>query len=102
MSMSRSSDPGPQRKPPEVPRDPDAATATDRSAPTPSPADVNTPDEEYTDQDKPLVAGSEAARGLHDQPPKSRGGLGVGTAGDAARPSKPGLHNKPLPPRGRP
>ena len=25
----------------------------------------------------------------------------VGTAGDAARPSKPGIHNKPLPPRGR-
>lgn len=66
-----------------------------------SAADRNPRDEEvYTDREKPLIGGSREARLLHDHPPKGEGQLDVGTAGDAARPSKPGIHGKPLPPRG--
>src|SRR3954464_9219451 len=67
----------------------------------PSAADVNLRDEYYTDQDKPLVAGSDEARALQARPPRAKGETGVGTAGDAARPMKPGIHNKPVPPRGQ-
>lgn len=84
-----------------VPRDRDLDTAERHSGDMPSAADRNIPDEDYTDQDKPLVAGSSEARALHKRPPPAKGELGVGTAGDAARPSKPGIHNKPIPPRGR-
>lgn len=85
-----------------VPRDQevDRPAESDRQSPR-SAADVNQPDEDYTDQDKPLVAGSAEAKALHDHPPKTKGTLGVGTAGDAARPAKPGIHNKPAPPRGK-
>jgi hypothetical protein len=86
---------------PQVPRDRDAGTASRRRTAEPkSASDVNPRDEYYTDQDKPLVAGSREARALHDRPPPTKGELGVGTAGDAARPTKPGIHNKPVPPRG--
>jgi hypothetical protein len=86
---------------PEVPRDRDAGTASRRRTDQPkSASDVNPRDEYYTDHDKPLVAGSREARALHDRPPPAKGELGVGTAGDAARPTKPGIHNKPVPPRG--
>jgi hypothetical protein len=100
--MSSSSPSGkPGRDQPSVPRDRDVDGSPKlRSDTTPSPADVNIPDEEYTDQDKPLVADSPEARALHDHPSKTKGNLGVGTAGDAARPTKPGIHNKPIPPRG--
>lgn len=87
---------------PTVPRD--TVRADDerlRGKSPPSAADVNPPDEAFGDQDKPLVAGSREARALHDRPPKTKETLGVGTAGDAARPSKPGIHNKPIPPRGK-
>jgi hypothetical protein len=98
------------RKPPNrsssrkvtVPRDhalDDAAK--DRAKRMPSPDTVNAPDEEYAEQDKPLLAGSPEAKALHRRTRSNRGQLGVGTAGDAARPSKPGIHNKPIPPRGR-
>ncbi len=73
----------------------------DKSERTPSPADTNMPDEDYNDGDKPLVAGSREARALHDRPPPAPGELGIGTAGDAARPIKPGLHTKGVPPRGK-
>ena len=87
---------------PTVPRDRDVDRPTQRNSDSPpAAADVNPPDENYTDQDKPLVAGSAEARALHDRPPKTKGTLGVGTAGDAARPTKPGIHNKPVPPRGQ-
>lgn len=85
-----------------VPRDRDLATPSrQRNDSPPSAADVNPRDEEiYTDREKPLVAGSREARLLHDHPPRTKGTLDVGTAGDAARPIKPGIHGKPLPPRG--
>jgi hypothetical protein len=87
---------------PGVPRDADVDRAAGgQSDSPPAAADVNMPDEAYTDQDKPLVAGSREARKLHDQPPRTKGTLGVGTAGDAARPTKPGIHNKTVPPRGK-
>jgi hypothetical protein len=89
------------RQNPKVPRDRDVDAAPTRDTDSPrAAADVNPPDEAYTDQDKPLVAGSREARALHDQPPRTKGTLGVGTAGDAARPTKPGIHNKTVPPRG--
>ena len=81
---------------PQVPRDPDVGKADAGGREPKSAADVNPRDEYYTDLDKPLVAGSKPARVLHDNPGK----LGVGTAGDAARATKPGVHNKPIPPRG--
>lgn len=97
-SGQKAKKPSPQ---PTVPRD---ADIEDSANPTPSPpsaADVNPRDEEiYTDREKPLVAGSREARLLHDNPPRTKGTLDVGTAGDAARPTKPGIHGKPLPPRG--
>ena len=86
---------------PQVPRDRDLDQPAQRDSDSPpAAADFNPPDENYTDQDKPLVAGSAEARALHDRPPKTKGTLGVGTAGDAARPTKPGIHSKPIPPRG--
>ena len=85
-----------------VPRDHARADgAKDRRQPMPSADTVNPPDEDYGDQDKPLLAGSPEAKILHRRTSRNKGQLGVGTAGDAARPSKPGLHNKPIPPRGR-
>lgn len=68
--------------------------------PTRSPDGPSMRDEDYTDRDKPLVGGSDLARRLHEHPPKGRGQLGVGTAGDAARPSSSGIYSKPIPPRG--
>lgn len=105
--MSNSPDQKTKPKPPRdanlsVPRDRDVdAPPRRRSDSPPSAADMNPRDEDiYTDREKPLVAGSREARALHDNPPRAKGELGVGTAGDAARPIKPGIHGKPLPPRG--
>ncbi len=72
-----------------------------KSERTPSAVDANQPDEDYNDGDKPLVAGSAEARALHERPPPAPGELGAGTAGDAARPIKPGVHTKGVPPRGK-
>jgi hypothetical protein len=65
----------------------------------PSPDTINPRDEDYADAGRPLVSGSPEARSLHAHPPRAKGELGVGTAGDAARPMKSGLHDKPIPPR---
>jgi hypothetical protein len=83
----------------EVPRDRQTDDKLPKK-PTPSPATSNPTDEDYADAGKPLVAGSPEAIALHNRPPPARGELGVGTAGDAARPIKPGIHDKPIPPRG--
>lgn len=102
MSTSSSNQPKAKRKPAaEVPRDRELDRAPESNTDRPrAAADVNPPDEEYTDRDKPLVAGSKEARALQDRPPRTKGTLGVGTAGDAARPTKTGIHSKTLPPRG--
>lgn len=82
-----------------VPRDPHPAPG---GGPTMPPADgPRMRDEDYAVQDQPLVPGSPPARALQAHPPKGEGQLGVGTAGDAGRPTKEGLHDKPVPPRGR-
>lgn len=100
--MSSSPRRTPSASDPQVPREPPLDGEPGHHAPpTPSAADVNTPDEQYYDGDKPLVAGSDEARALHDRPPPAKGELGVGTAGDAARPSKLGLHDKGVAPRNR-
>lgn len=65
----------------------------------PAPDRVNLRDEDYSDRNKPLVAGSREARALHDNPPPTKGELGVGTAGDAARATKGGVHDTTIPPR---
>lgn len=57
-------------------------------------------DEDYTDRDKPLLPDSTEAKRLQQNPPKGSGQLRIGTAGDAARPSKVGIYGKPVPPRG--
>jgi hypothetical protein len=102
LRMSTTSSKRPRSGGAQVPRDADTGTKSTRRKREPqSAADVNPRDEYYTDQDKPLVAGSKEARALHENPPPTKGELGVGTAGDAARPSKPGIHNKPIPPRGQ-
>lgn len=85
---------------PQIPRDSDRGRAGRGSAEPKAAADVNPRDEYYTDKDKPLVAGSRLAKALHKNPPTTKGELGVGTAGDAARPTKTGIHGKPIPPRG--
>ena len=91
-----------QEKTPTVPRDRDVDNSSRKRETSPaSAADANIEDEEYTDRDKPLVADSDAARALHDNPSRTKGDLGVGTAGDAARPSKTGIYGKPVPPRSR-
>lgn len=82
----------------EVPRDRDTDDKMPRDA-MPAPEDVNVRDEYYADGDKPLVAGSREAKLLQKNPPPAPGELGVGTAGDAARPTKLGLHDLPVPPR---
>jgi hypothetical protein len=100
MSTSPSANPDSGHAQPTVPRDKvlDGSEQLRTDSPS-SAADVNTPDEEYTDEGKPLVTGSREAKALHNRQP-GKGQLGVGTAGDAARPTKPGIHNKPVPPRG--
>lgn len=83
-----------------VPRDPDVETAeTSRSEVMPSPDTVNIRDEDYPAEGKPLQPESRAARVLHEHPPKGKDQLEVGSAGDAARPSKSGIMNTTLPPR---
>jgi hypothetical protein len=67
--------------------------------PMPSPDTTNARDEDYANAGKPLVADSREAKALHENPPRAKGELGVGTAGDAARPTKMGIHDKPIPPR---
>lgn len=85
-----------------VPRDPDVDTAADNSSEVmPSPDTVNIADEDYPSDDKPLLPESAAARKLHENPPKGSDQLEVGSAGDAARPSKTGIMNTTLPPRGQ-
>lgn len=65
----------------------------------PAPDRVNIRDEDYSARNKPLVAGSREARALHDNPPPPKGELGVGTAGDAARATKGGIHDTTVPAR---
>jgi hypothetical protein len=87
----------------EVPRDQDlASAASSRREVTPSPDTVNIRDEDYAgaETDKPLPADSPATQALHEQPPRGRDQLQPGSAGDAARPSKTGIMNPTLPPRG--
>jgi hypothetical protein len=88
-----------EEKPIEVPRDAKVDTGKSPVMPTHDPEAVL--DEDYADREKPLVAGSDLAKALQDRPPKGKGQLGVGTAGDAARPSKTGIYGKPIPPRGK-
>lgn len=61
----------------------------------------NMSDEDYANGDRPLLPDSATARALHARPPRGRDQLRTGTAGDAGRPSKEGIHNKPIPPRGQ-
>lgn len=92
----------PARKNLSVPRDRDTDETSSRARePMPSADETNAPDEIYTDQAKPLTPGSREERELHDRPRHGKGQLGVGTAGDSARPTKEGIHNKPLFPRGQ-
>jgi hypothetical protein len=85
-----------------VPRDRELDQQPARNADSPpAAADVNMPDEGYSDQDKPLVADSREVGALHDRSARNKGTLGVGTAGDAARPTKTGIHSKTIPPRGQ-
>jgi hypothetical protein len=90
------------KKPTTVPRDQVVDGAeNNRSDSAPSPDRVNPRDEEiHTDREKPLVTGSRETEILHDNRRRAPGQLDVGTAGDAARPTKPGIHGKPLAPRG--
>ena len=99
---SNQADSPPDRKDPVVPRDRDVDTAeSSRRDVMPSPDTVNMPDEDYPMTHKPLPAESDAARALHDRPPKGKDQLEVGSAGDAARPMKTGIMNPNLPPRGQ-
>ncbi|HYD85124.1 MAG TPA: hypothetical protein VEA63_13760, partial [Opitutus sp.] len=65
----------------------------------PSPDTVNIRDEDYPSEGKPLPAESPAAKALHEHPPQGHDQLEVGSAGDAARPSKTGIMKPTLPPR---
>ena len=67
----------------------------------PAPSGPSMRDEDYTDRDKPLLPKSVEAERLQDHPPAGKGQLGIGTAGDAGRPTKEGVEGKPIPPRGK-
>ena len=83
-----------------VPRDSDVDTAeSSRREVTPSPDTINIRDEEYPSDDKPLAAESPEARTLHERRPRAPDQLEVGSAGDAARPTKTGIMKTTLPPR---
>lgn len=87
----------------EVPRD---RQTENSSAPsrqwTPAAGSINAPDELYAaGGDKPLPPNSPEANALQARPPRAKGELGVGSAGDAARPTKEGFTGKSLPPRGQ-
>lgn len=83
----------------EVPRD--RKLDDGRGQPTPAPGGDSIKDEDYASNERPLPPDSPITKRLHEHPPKGRDQLEVGSAGDAARPSKEGIHNKTLPPRGR-
>jgi hypothetical protein len=89
------------RKEITVPRDPSTeGKAAPRNQPMPSPDQVNAPDEYLAhDADQPLPPESVAGKTLHENPPKTKGQLGVGSAGDAARPTKEGISATTIPPR---
>lgn len=91
--------PDPESHEIKVPRD--RRLDTRDGPPMPSPGGEIMKDEDYADQDKPVLPDSVSAKRLQARPPKGTDQLRVGTAGDAARPSKEGIHNKPVPPRGR-
>lgn len=82
-----------------VPRD--DRLDTGGGPPMPPPDGALMRDEDYAEQDASLLPNSRPAKALQRKPPPGKGQLGVGTAGDAARPSKDGIHNKPVPPRGQ-
>ena len=85
-----------------VPRDAKVDTAeSSRREVMPSPDTVNMPDEGYAPGPKPLPSDSPLAAQLHEHPPQGEDQLEVGSAGDAARPSKTGIVNPTLPPRGQ-
>jgi hypothetical protein len=88
-----------EKHPIEVPRDAKLDAGT--TPPTPPHDAEQWRDEDYTDREKPLIGDSDLAKIRHENPPKGKDQLGVGTAGDAARPSKTGIYGKPIPPRGR-
>jgi hypothetical protein len=85
-----------------VPRDqPTESEATSRKQRMPSPDDVNAPDEYLAqDADQPLPSDAPAGEALHKNPPPAKGELGVGSAGDAARPTKEGVSATTVPGRG--
>ncbi|HZP58890.1 MAG TPA: hypothetical protein VFB27_01100 [Opitutaceae bacterium] len=82
-----------------VPRDPDVDVAASER-PTPAPGSVNLRDEDLAAANKPLPEDSPLTQALNGHQPHAPGQLGVGTAGDPARPTKEGIHDKPIPPRG--
>jgi hypothetical protein len=96
------SSPSSKNKKITVPREqPTDSDATARKETMPSPDQVNAPDEYLAeDADQPLPSDSPAANALHKNPPRAKGELGVGSAGDAARPTKEGISATTIPPRG--
>lgn len=66
----------------------------------PSPDTVNIRDEDYPAAGKPLLPDSPEAEALHENRAPGKDQLEVGSAGDAARPTKTGIMNPTLPPRG--
>ena len=67
----------------------------------PSPDTINIRDEDYPSANKPLPEDSLFAQKLHEHPPQGEDQLEVGSAGDAARPTKTGIMKPTLPPRGQ-
>ena len=92
-------DPNTAPKDIQVPRD--SRIDTGGGPPMPAADGATMRDEDYAEQDQPLLPDSPAAKRLQARPPRGRDQLRVGTAGDAGRPTKEGIHDKPVPPRGR-
>jgi hypothetical protein len=84
-----------------VPRDPQTqGDRAPRNEITPPAGSVNPPDEAYATTDKPLPPDSPEGAALHRNPPRAKGELAPGSAGDSARPTKDGIFHKPIPPHG--
>jgi hypothetical protein len=105
MNSSPENQPEPVRSknitvPREPPLDGDDDPAAPRDDRAPAAGSVNILDEDYAASGKPLPPDSPIAKALHAHPPRAKDELDVGTAGDAARPTKDGITPTQIPPRG--
>ena len=86
--------------PREKPLDGETPPSRTRADDPPAAGSINPPEETYAEQEQSLAPDSPLVEALHRRGPTAKDQLDVGTAGDAARPTKTGITPTSIPPRG--